>query len=114
MGCFGLINGGYTSVVAWLAPVYQAHEWGAAASGSLLAVLSVSQAATALTLPILARKTPDRRPWLWLTLALQAAGFAGLAFMPTVAPFVLAVILGAGLGGCFALIMIVALDHMPD
>ncbi|MCZ4329593.1 cyanate transporter [Castellaniella denitrificans] len=114
MGCFGLINGGYTSVVAWLAPAYQAHDWGAAASGSLLAVLSVSQAATALTLPILARKTPDRRTWLWLTLALQAAGFAGLAFMPTVAPFVLAVILGAGLGGCFALIMIVALDHLPD
>lgn len=114
MGCFGLVNGGYSSVVAWLAPAYQEHGWGAAASGSLLAVLSVSQAVTALTLPILARKTPDRRPWLWLTLAMQAAGFAGLAFMPALAPFALAVVLGAGLGGCFALIMIVALDHLPD
>ncbi len=114
MGCFGLVNGGYSSVVAWLAPAYQEHGWGAAASGSLLAVLSVSQAVTALTLPLLARKTPDRRPWLWLTLAMQAAGFAGLAFMPALAPFTLAVVLGAGLGGCFALIMIVALDHLPD
>ena len=114
MGCFGLVNGGYSSVVAWLAPAYQEHGWGAAASGSLLAVLSVSQAVTALTLPLLARKTPDRRPWLWLTLAMQAAGFAGLAFMPALAPFALAVVLGAGLGGCFALIMIVALDHLPD
>ena len=25
-----------------------------------------------------------------------------------------AIVLGAGLGGCFALIMIVALDHLPD
>ncbi|MGB3423093.1 MAG: cyanate transporter [Castellaniella sp.] len=114
MGCFGLVNGGYSSVVAWLAPAYQEYGWGASASGSLLAILSISQAATALTLPILARKTPDRRPWLWLTLAMQAVGFAGLAFMPALAPFTLAVILGAGLGGCFALIMIVALDHLPD
>uniref|UniRef100_UPI002AFE8D4A MFS transporter n=1 Tax=Castellaniella sp. TaxID=1955812 RepID=UPI002AFE8D4A len=114
MACFGLVNGGYSSVVAWLAPAYQEHGWSAAASGSLLAVLAVSQAATALTLPILARKMPDRRPWLWLTLAMQAAGFAGLAFMPGLASFVLAAVLGAGLGGCFALSLIVALDHLPD
>ncbi|MER1968969.1 cyanate transporter [Castellaniella sp. GW247-6E4] len=114
MSCFGLLNGGYASVVAWLAPAYQEHGWDAAASGSLLAILSISQAVTALTLPILAGKPPDRRLWLWLTLALQAVGFVGLAFMPTLSPFALVVILGAGLGGCFALIMIVALEHLPD
>lgn len=114
MGCFGLVNGGYSSVVAWLAPAYQEYGWDASGSGSLLAILSISQAATALTLPILARKTSDRRSWLWLTLAMQAVGFAGLAFMPVLAPFTLAAILGAGLGGCFAIIMIVALEHLPD
>lgn len=114
MLCFGLVNGGYASAVAWLAPYYQDHGRSAAASGSLLAVLAISQAAAALLLPIAARNHEDRRGWLWLTLAMQALGFAGLAFAPQAAPLMIAALLGAGLGGCFALTMIVALDHLPD
>lgn len=114
MACFGLVNGGYSSIVAWLAPAYQEQGWSASASAGLLATLAASQALAALTLPMLARKSPDRRPWLWLTLAMQALGFAGLAFAPALSPYVLAAILGAGLGGCFALSLIVALDHLPD
>lgn len=114
MICFGLVNGGYSSVVAWLSPAYQERGWGATSSAGLVAVLSVSQAFAALMLPIVVGKRVDRRPWLWLTLAMQALGFAGLAFAPGLAPNVLAVVLGAGLGGCFALSLIVALDHLPD
>lgn len=114
MACFGLVNGGYASAVAWLAPLYQEQGLSAAASGSLLAVLAISQAAAALLLPIAARGNEDRRGWLWLTLAMQAIGFAGLTFAPQAAPLALAAVLGAGLGGCFALMMIVALDHLPD
>lgn len=113
MVCFGLVNGGYATVVAWLAPFYREHGWNAAASGSLLAIVALSQALAALFLPMLARGR-DLRPWLWLTLAMQAAGFAALAFRPEIAPLTSAILLGAGLGGCFALSMIVALDHLPD
>ncbi len=114
MACFGLVNGGYSTVVAWLAPFYREHGWSAAASGSLLAIMAVCQALAALLLPMLAGKAEDRRPWLWLTLALQAAGFAALALWPEAAPVAWAMLLGAGLGGCFALSLIVALDHLPD
>lgn len=114
MACFGLVNGGYSTVVAWLAPSYQEHGWTGAASGSLLAIMALCQAVAALLLPILARGSNDLRPWLWLTLAMQAAGFAGLALWPEAVPVVWAILLGAGLGGCFALSMIVALDHLPD
>lgn len=114
MACFGLVNGGYASAVAWLAPFYQDLGLSAAAGGNLLAVLAISQAAAALALPVAARGSQDRRPWLCLTLAMQGAGFAGLALAPQVAPLATAVLLGAGLGGCFALMMIVALDHLPD
>ncbi|MBC2770530.1 cyanate transporter [Pusillimonas minor] len=114
MVCFGLVNGGYSTTVAWLAPFYREYGWSASASGGLLAYLSVCQALTAISLPILARKGKDRRPWLWLALAMQAAGFAGLAFWPLAAPLIWAMLLGAGLGGCFALSLIVALDHLPD
>lgn len=114
MACFGLVNGGYSTVVAWLAPFYREHGWSPTASGSLLAMLAVSQALAALLLPVLARRHQDRRPWLWLTLALQAIGFSGLVWWPDTAATIWAVVLGAGLGGCFALSMIVALDHLPD
>jgi CP family cyanate transporter-like MFS transporter len=114
MLCFGLVNGGYASVVAWLAPYYQSLGWSAAASGSLVALLSVAQAAMALLLPFLAARRRDRRPWLWLSLALQAAGFAALVLWPDLAPRTWVLLLGAGLGGSFALTMVVVLDHLPD
>ncbi|MEZ0167830.1 cyanate transporter [Microvirga sp. TS319] len=114
MACFGLVNGGYSTVVAWLAPFYREHGWTSASSGGLLAIMAVAQALAALLLPVLAGKREDRRPWLWLTLAMQAAGFAALAARPEAAPVLWAALLGAGLGGCFSLSMIVALDHLPD
>ncbi|ENW81750.1 hypothetical protein F909_01434 [Acinetobacter sp. ANC 3929] len=112
--CFGLINGGYSSIVAWLAPAYQAQGWTATASGNLMAVLTLSQAGAALLLPYLSRRNKDRRVWVGLTLILQLIGFAGLAFMSDTLPYVWAITVGMGLGGCFALLMIVVLDHLSD
>lgn len=110
---FGLMNGGYASTVAWLAPFYQTHDWTATQSGSLLAILSIAQAASALTMPALARHNMDRRVWFVVALLLQVAGFAGLALWPDLAPTLNAIVLGFGLGGCFSLFMLVALDHLP-
>lgn len=112
--CFGLINGGYSSSVAWLAPAYQELGWSATASGNLMAVLTLSQAAAALILPYLSRSNQDRRIWIGLTLVMQLLGFAGLAFIPEYLPYLWMMSLGAGLGGCFALLMIVVLDHLDD
>jgi len=84
MACFGLVNGGYASVVAWLALSYQERGWSGAASGGLLAIVAASQAIAALLLPMLAGRRPDRRHWLWLTLAMQAAGFAAHHLMDIV------------------------------
>jgi len=114
MICFGLVNGGYSSIIAWLAPFYQERGWNASASGGLLAVMALSQGIAALAFPVLARRGCDRRGWLWLTLALQATGFAGLAIAPDLAPNLWAISVGAGLGANFALTMVVALDHLED
>ena len=115
MVAFGLVNGGYSSVIAWLAPYYQEMGWGVTASGSLLAVMALCQAVSAFVLPVLAQRCgADRRPWLWLALAFQLAGFAGFAFAPDAAPFVFVALVGAGLGGCFSLLLVVALEHLPD
>ncbi|MFP3740075.1 MFS transporter, partial [Burkholderia sp. SIMBA_019] len=59
---FGLVNGGYTSLVAWLPAYYQQHGASVEASGSLPAALTVFQAASALLLPLAAARSTDRRP----------------------------------------------------
>ncbi len=113
MAAFGLVNGGYSSMVAWLAPYYQAQGWGIAESGGLVAVMAISQAVSALAMPMLARRRIDRRPWLVTSLAMQAVGFAGLAFLPAAAPAFWVAVCGAGLGGGFSLAIVAALDHLP-
>ncbi|MNR75571.1 putative transporter YycB [compost metagenome] len=114
MSGFGLVNGGYASAVAWLAPYFQAQGWSPATSGGLVALMAIAQGVSALALPALSGNRRDRRPWLGLALVAQALGFAGLAFLPGLAPQLWVMILGAGLGGCFALMMIAALEHLPD
>lgn len=110
---FGLINSGYSSMIAWLSPYYQSQGWTSGDSSSLVAVMAAGQAAAALGLPALARGNADRRPWLLLTIALQVAGFLGLAGFPGLAPVLWAGLCGAGLGGSFALAIVTALDHLP-
>ncbi|QNN55523.1 MFS transporter [Diaphorobacter ruginosibacter] len=114
MACFGLVNGGYAAVVAWLAPFYQSHGWSVASSGTLVAILSIAQATAALGLPVLAARSSDRRPWIAFTLLCQLVGFGVLVWRPDAFPTLNAIVLGAGLGGCFALMMVVALDHLPS
>jgi len=111
MSCFGLVNGGYSSAVAWLAPAFQAAGIEHQASGGLLALMAICQAAGALILPLCAARDADRRLWLGLALALQFFGFCGLALWPAAAPLLWTAALGFGLGGCFALMMVIALDQ---
>ncbi|NIE68460.1 MFS transporter, partial [Burkholderia sp. Ax-1719] len=111
---FGLVNGGYTSLVAWLPAYYQQHGASVAASGSLLAAMTVFQAACALLLPLAAARFTDRRPWLIGGLCLQWIGVVGLAAWPEAAPLLWVAAAGAGLGGTFSVTLVTALDHSGD
>ncbi len=110
---FGFVNAGYASMVAWLAPFYQSLGMPSAQSGSLVAILSLFQASAALIIPFLAAKNHDRRFWLLLTLTSQLIGFLALMTMPMSAPYLWSIFLGCGLGCCFSMMMIAALDHVP-
>lgn len=114
MAVFGLINGGYSSMIAWLAPYYQVQGWSSSESGTLISVMAISQGFGAIIVPLLARRRIDRRPWLWGCIAMQATGFAGLVVAPSILPLFWVAICGVGLAGSFALCLIVALDHFPD
>lgn len=110
--CFGIINSGYGIVVAWLAPAYMAQGWSPAQAGELVAWLALAQTASGLGLPLLAARKMDRRPWMGLAIATQLAGFGGLWLAPASAPILWCMLCGAGLGGSFSLIMVIALDHL--
>ncbi|HHP5403836.1 TPA: cyanate transporter [Aeromonas veronii] len=112
--CFGIINSGYGIVVAWLAPAYMAQGWSAAQAGELVAWLALAQTASGLGLPLLAARKMDRRPWMAQAITMQLAGFGGLWLAPASAPILWCMLCGAGLGGSFSLIMVIALDHLPD
>ncbi|WP_240975573.1 cyanate transporter [Paraburkholderia aromaticivorans] len=111
---FGIVNGGYTSLVAWLPAFYQQRGVSVAASGSLLAGMTVFQAAAALLLPLAAASFRDRRPWLTLGLTAQLVGLLGLIVWPDAAPLLWVGVAGAGLGGTFSLTLVTAMDHSAD
>ncbi len=84
---FGLINGGYASLIAWLPAFYI--EIGASAqySGSLLALMTLGQAAGALLMPAMARHQDQAQTFAvgtgvttggFLRLYLAAAAIAGI------------------------------------
>jgi MFS transporter, CP family, cyanate transporter len=111
---FGLVNGGYTSLVAWLPAYYQQHGADVASSGSLLAAMTVFQAASALLLPLAAAPFRDRRPWLVAGLSAQLAGVVGLIVAPVSMPLLWVALAGAGLGGTFSVTLVTTLDHSDD
>ncbi|AZD58249.1 Cyanate transport protein CynX [Pseudomonas chlororaphis subsp. aurantiaca] len=111
---FGLINCGYMSMVAWLPAYYLQLGWSATQSGSLLAFMTIFQVIAALLMPALAQRQSDRRPLLAISLSAQALGFGGLVLWPLQAPQLWVALIGFGLGACFALSLILTLDHRRD
>ncbi|MBM7060766.1 CynX/NimT family MFS transporter [Pseudomonas sp. UL073] len=111
---FGLINGGYTSMVAWLPLYYRQLGWSAEGSGQLIGLMTIFQVLAALSVPLLIRGSLDRRPWLCLCLLIQLGGFAGLLLAPLQATALWVALIGYGLGACFALSLTLTLDHLPD
>ncbi|BAN48952.1 CynX/NimT family MFS transporter [Metapseudomonas resinovorans] len=111
---FGLVNCGYMSMVAWLPAYYQQLGWSPTRSGSLLAFMTIFQVLAALTMPALAQRSIDRRPLLSVSLIAQALGFAGLIWAPVELFALWVALIGFGLGACFALSLILTLDHRAD
>ncbi|MFQ6351078.1 CynX/NimT family MFS transporter [Pseudomonas sp. R11F] len=111
---FGLVNCGYMSMVAWLPAYYQQLGWGVLPSGSLLAFMTLFQVSAALLMPVLAQRGIDRRPLLGISLLAQTVGYLGLLMAPQQFPHVWVALIGFGLGACFALSLLLTLDHHRD
>ncbi|MBH3412260.1 CynX/NimT family MFS transporter [Pseudomonas putida] len=109
---FGLINGGYTSMVAWLPAYHLEHGGTAQGGGGLVGLMPIFQVCGALGLPLLLRGVADRRPGLWRALSIQLAGFLGLLLAPALAMGLWVALIGFGLGACFSLSLTLTLEHL--
>ena len=109
---FGLINGGYTSMVAWLPAYHLEHGGTAQGGGDLVGLMTIFQVAGALGLPLLLRRWVDRRPGLWLALSIQLSGFLGLLLAPTLSMCLWVAMIGFGLGACFSQSLTLTLEHL--
>ncbi|HZB68000.1 MAG TPA: MFS transporter [Ornithinibacter sp.] len=93
----------FYSALAWLAPTYETHGWSARDAGLLMAVFTGSQLVSGLVAPTLLDRVPDARVLLVAAGVLGGLGQVGVWLAPDSAPWLWAVLLGAGQGAAFAL-----------
>ena len=92
----------YTSL-AWLAPTYESHGWSPRDAGLLMSVFTTSQLVSGLVAPALLDRARDPRLLVGVATALGGVAEIGIWLAPDAAPWLWALLLGAGQGACFAL-----------
>jgi CP family cyanate transporter-like MFS transporter len=107
---FSLDNVLYFSQITWVAPLYVDLGWSAERAGFLLTVFLVAQLVGSIGISAVADRWEDRRPWLALSILLNAVGLVGFVWVPMSAPWGWALLAGLGLGGLFALILTLPVD----
>jgi CP family cyanate transporter-like MFS transporter len=110
----GLQSLGYYATLSWFPTLFQDRGASAVHAGTLLAVMGLGNAITALTVPALAHRLRDQRRLsaVWMTgtgIGLAGAGFAPLAAAPA---FML--LLGAGQGAALGLAIFYTVARSPD
>lgn len=109
IACFGALNASYATIITWIGPQFEARGIAPGHAGFLIAVMSVWQAVAALVLPPTLSAPHRRRGAILLSVALQAAGFV-LLIAGAIPPLVTVSIMGVGLGGTFALMIVAVVD----
>jgi MFS transporter, CP family, cyanate transporter len=106
---FALQSAGFYATLAWLPSVFHSHGLSTPYAGFLLSLSLIVGLIPALTVPSLAARSHDQRVFVLVFVACIAAGWLGVIFAPTSAPFVWVVLLGIGQNASFplALTMIV-------
>ncbi|MGB3762803.1 MAG: MFS transporter [Ornithinimicrobium sp.] len=102
---FGLQSAIFYAMLAWLPSIYRAAGISASSAGLLLAVATLSGIPMALVIPSWAAHAADQRYFPVVLSAVAASGFLGLLIAPTAVPVLWAVLIGAGLGGNFPLVL---------
>ncbi|HEX3197592.1 MAG TPA: MFS transporter [Propionibacteriaceae bacterium] len=100
---FGLQSLLFYSVLSWLPSIYRDHGYSPAETGLVLSAVTFVQIPVSLLVPRFAARARDQRRYIILSTTLTAVGLAGVLVAPTTMPYLWAMIIGVGLGGSFAI-----------
>jgi CP family cyanate transporter-like MFS transporter len=115
MGFMGLQSLTYYATLSWLPILFRDRGASPVHAGTLLALMNLGNAVTALLMPVLAHRTRDQRGLVTITVAASAAGLAGVWFAPSAGAVAWTLLLGLGQGASLglALYFTMARSHDP-
>jgi CP family cyanate transporter-like MFS transporter len=110
----GLQSLTYYATLSWFPTLFRDRGLSAVHAGTLLAVMNLGNAVTALLIPVLAHRRPDQRLLALITMIVTAAGLAGAAFGPLGASIPFVFLLGLGQGASLGLGIFYTMARAPD
>ncbi len=99
----GLQSLSYYAALSWFPTMFRDRGVSAAYAGTLLALMNLGNAVTALVVPVLAQRATDQRWLAVLSMAVSGIGLAGAGFAPTGLAPAFMLLLGFGQGACLGL-----------
>jgi CP family cyanate transporter-like MFS transporter len=114
MAYMGLQSLIYYAALSWLPILFRDRGSGAVNAGTLLALMNLGNAVTALLAPVLAHRVRDQRMLVAVTTAATAAGLIGVWFAPLASAPVWVILLGFGQGASLALAIYFTTARAPD
>jgi CP family cyanate transporter-like MFS transporter len=114
MGFMGLQSLIYYAALSWLPTLFRDRGADAVHAGTLLALMNLGNAVTALLMPVLAHRTRDQRWLVALTVAFSAVGLAGAWFAPLGSALAWVLLLGLGQGAGLGLGIYFTLARAPN
>jgi CP family cyanate transporter-like MFS transporter len=110
----GLQSMSYYGTLSWFATMFRDRGASAAYAGTLLALMNLGNAITAVAVPVLAHRYADQRVLAAASMVLTAAGLAGAGFGPYGLAPEFMVLLGLGQGASLGLAIYYTMARAPD
>jgi CP family cyanate transporter-like MFS transporter len=110
----GLQSLSYYATLSWFPTLFQDRGLSAVHAGTLLAVMNLGNAVTALLVPVLAHRSRDQRLLVAVSMVITVVGLvgAGLGPLPAAGPFIF--VLGLGQGASLGLGIFYTVARAPD
>lgn len=110
----GLQSLTFYAALSWFPTLYQERGFTAVHAGTLLAIMNLGNAVTALLVPMLAHRFGDQRVLAAVVMVVMGAGMAGAAFGPMSAAAEFNFVLGLGQGAALGLSIFYTMARAPD
>jgi MFS transporter, CP family, cyanate transporter len=110
----GLQSLTFYAALSWLPTMFRDRGATAVHAGTLLALMNLGGAVTALVIPVLAHRAPSQRGLMAAAIAASAAGLAGVWFAPLAQSTTWILVLGLGQGAALSLAIYFTMARAPD